>query len=165
MNHMRGLWPFYISRHCPGTCRELNPAHRLAYMTFCRRHFFVVNSNDKQGPHWVVCAFDCRVRLELLTIWVWEPLSSTHLIRPFSMAMTKLGPNGRLALWRCGFQSLNIPKLVEEHRGTFFEVPVVAMGAGFVDYVLSIVLACRAVRFLQAPGDDVEGVTKLHGPP
>ena len=32
------------------------------------------------------------------------------------------------------------PKLVVEHRGTFSDVPLVPMGAGFVDYVLSIVL-------------------------
>ena len=52
-----------------------------------------------------------------------------------------------------------------EHRGTFSNVPLVPMGAGFVDYVLSIVNADRAVRVAQAPGDDVEGVTELSGPP
>ena len=39
------------------------------------------------------------------------------------------------------------------------------MGAGFGGYVLSIVNANRAVRVVQAPGDDVEGVTELSGPP
>ena len=92
-----------------------------------------------------MCAFDCRVWLELFTIWVWEPLSSTHLIRPFLMAMKKLSlttkhralgfqMDGR----SCGFQSLNIAKLVVEHRGTVSDVPLVPMGAGFVNYVLSI---------------------------
>ena len=38
------------------------------------------------------------------------------------------------------------------------------MRAGFVEYVLSIVNADRAVRVVQAPGDDVEGVTELSGP-
>ena len=38
------------------------------------------------------------------------------------------------------------------------------MGAGFVDYVLSIVNVDRAVQVVQAPGDDVEGVTELSGP-
>ena len=52
-----------------------------------------------------------------------------------------------------------------EHRGTFSDVSLVPMGAGFVDYVLSIVNADRAVRVVQAPGDDVEGVTELFGPP
>ena len=66
--------------------------------------------------------------------------------------------------WSCGFQSLNIAKLVVEHRGTFSDVPLVPMGAGFVDYVLSIVNADRAVRVVQAPGDDVEGVTEFSGP-
>ena len=52
-----------------------------------------------------------------------------------------------------------------EHRGTFCDVPLIPMSAGFVDYVLNIVNADRAVRVVQAPGDDVEGVTELLGPP
>ena len=67
--------------------------------------------------------------------------------------------------WSCGFQSLIIAKQVVEHRGTFSNVPLVPMGAGFVDYVLSIVNADRAVRLVQAPGDDVEGVTELSSLP
>ena len=118
-----------------------------------------------------MCTFDCRVRLELFTIWVWEPLSSTHLIHPFLSALqTSLLTTKHRALefqtdgWPCGFQSLNIAKLVVEHRGTFSDVPFVPMGAGFVDNVLSIVNADRAVRVVQVPGDDVEGVTELSGP-
>ena len=141
---------------------------RLDNMTWCRRHISVVNSNDKEGLHWFVCAFDCRVRLEFFTIWVWEPLSSTHLIRPFLMAMRKLSLTTKhCALrfqtdcWSWGFQSLNIVKLVVEHRGTFSDVPLVPIGPSFVDYVN----ADRAVRVVDAPGDDVEGVTELSGPP
>ena len=39
------------------------------------------------------------------------------------------------------------------------------MGPCFVDYVLSIVNADRAVRVIQPPSDDLEGVTKLPCPP
>ena len=87
-----------------------------------RPHIFVLNSNDMEGLQWFACAFDCRVWLELFTIWVWEPLSSTHLIHPFLMAMKKLSLTTKhRALgfqtdsWSCGFQSLNIAKLVVEH--------------------------------------------------
>ena len=66
--------------------------------------------------------------------------------------------------WSCGFQSFNIAKLVVEHWGTFSDVPLNPMGAGFVDYVINIANADRAVRVVQAPGDDVEGVTELRGP-
>ena len=114
-----------------------------------------------------MCAFNCRVR-----IWVWEPLSSTDLIRPFLSALKKsCRTTKHRALgfqtdgWSCGFQSLNIAKQVVGHRGTFSNVPLVPMGAGFVDYVLSIVNPDRAVRVVQAPSDDVEGVTELSGPP
>ena len=103
---------------------------RLDNMTWCRRHIFVVNSNDMEGLQWCVFAFDCRVRLELFTICFWEPLSSTHLICPFLIAMSKLSLTTKhRALgfqtdsWSCGFQSLNIAKLVVEHRGTFSDVP------------------------------------------
>ena len=126
----------------------------------------------RKGLHWFVCAFDCRVRLELFTIWVWEPLSSTHLIRSFLLALKKLSLTTKhRALgfqtdgWYCGFHVLNILKLVVEHRGPFSDVPLVPMGAGFVDYVLSIVNADRDVWVVQAPGDNVEGVTELPGPP
>ena len=151
--------------------QRVESGERMANMRWCR-HIFVVNSNDKEGLHWFVCAFDCRVRLELFTIWVWEPLSSTHLIHPFLLALKKSSRTTKhRALgfqtdgWSCGFQSLNIAKLVVEHRGIFSDVPLVPMGAGFVDYVLSFVNADRDVRVVEAPGDDVEGVTELPGPP
>ena len=148
--------------------RRVESGTRMDNMRCCRRRIFVANSNDEEGLHWFVCAFDCRVRLELFTIWVWEPLSSSHLIRPFLMAVKKLlltTKHRALGFqtdgWSCGFQSLNTAKLVVEHRGSFTDVPLVPMGPGFVDCVLSIVSADRA----EAPGDDVEGVTELPCPP
>ena len=122
--------------------------------------------------HWFVCAFDCCVRLELFTVWVWEPLSSTHLICPLLMAMKKLSLTTKhRALGfqtdgsSCGFQSLNIAKLVVEHRDSFSHVPLIPMGPVFVDYAPSIVNAGHAVRVVGAPGDNVEGVTELPCPP
>ena len=114
----------------------------------------------------------CSHLAHLFTIWVWEPLNSTDLIRPFLSALKKSSRTTKhralgfqTDCWSCGLQSLNIAKLVVEHRGTFSDVPLVPMGAGFVDYVLSIVNADRDLRAVQAPGDDVEGVTELSGPP
>ena len=144
----------------------------LDNMAFCRRHIFVVNSNDKEGLHWFVCAFDYCVRLELFTLQVSEPLPSTHLIRPLLMAMKKLSLTTKhhalgfqIDGWSCGFQSLNIAKLVMEHRGPFTDVPLVSMGPSFVDHVRSIVNVDRAVRVVEVPGDNVEGVTELPCPP
>ena len=89
----------------------------------------------------------------------------------FLTAMRKLSPTTKhCALgfqkdgWSCGFQSLNIAKLVVEHRGTFSDVPLVPMGGGFVDYVLGIVNAYHAVQVVEALGDDLEGVTELPCP-
>ena len=56
-------------------------------MAWCRRHTFVVNSDDKEGFNRFLCAFDCQVRLERFIIWVWEPLSSIHLIHPLLAAL------------------------------------------------------------------------------
>ena len=160
----------YIKR-LPRCMQRVESGTRLDNVTWCCRHIFVVNSNNKEGLHWFVCAFDCRVWLELFTIWVWEPLSCTPLIRPFLMATMKLSRTTKhRALgfqtdgWFGGFQSLNIAKLVVEHRGTFSDVPLVLVGAGFVDYVLSIVNADRVVWVIEAPSDDVEGVPELLGP-
>ena len=148
--------------------RRVESGTTVDNMVWCRRHIFVVNSGDKEGLHWFVCAFGCCVRLELFTNWFWEPLNSTHLIRLVLMAMKKLSlptKHGALGFqmdgWSCGFQTLNITKLVAEHRGSFSDVPHVRMGPSFVDYVLGIVKADRAVRVVEAPGDDVEGVTEL----
>ena len=151
--------------------QRVESGERMANMRWCRSHIFVVDSDDKEGLHWFVSALHCRFRLELFTIWVWEPLTSTHLIRPFLSALKKSSRTTKHRALEfqtdgrsCGFQSLNIVKLVVEHCGAFSDVPLVPIGAGFVDHVLSIVNADRAMRVIQAPRDDVEGVTELFGP-
>ena len=121
----------------------------LAKMRRCRRHIFVVNSDDKEGLHWFVCAFNWWVRLELFTIWVWKPLRFNHLFRCFLLAIKKLSPTTK-------------------HRALGFQTDAsscVPMGARFVDYVLNIINANRTVRVVQAAGHDVEGVTELPGTP
>ena len=82
----------------------------LGNLAWCRRLIFVVNSDDKEGSHLFVCAFDGRVRLERFIIWAWEPLSSIYLIRPFLTAIKKLCLTTKhRALgfqkdgWSCGF--------------------------------------------------------------
>ena len=142
--------------------RKVESGTTLHNTAWCCRHIFVVNTDDKEGAHWFVFAFDCHVRLELFIIWI-----SIDLMRPFLTAMKKLSLTTKhCALgpkkdgWSCGFQSLNITKVAVEHQGSFSNVPLVPMGPGFVDYVLGIV-----VRVVQATGDDVEGVTEPPCPP
>ena len=67
--------------------RMVESGTTLDNMAWCRRHIFVVNGDDKEGLHCFVCAFHCRVRLERFIIWVWEPLSSIHIIRSFLTAI------------------------------------------------------------------------------
>ena len=138
----------YIKR--PSNCmRMVESGTTLDNMAWCRRHIFVVNSDDKEG-----CTGLCVpsiVRLERVIIWVWEHLSSIHLIRPFLTAIQKLCLTTKhRALgfqkdsWSCG-QSLHITNLVVDHRSSFSDVPLTPRGPGFVDYVLSIINADRAV--------------------
>ena len=141
----------------------------LDNMAWCPHHIFVVSSDAKEGSHWFVCAFDCRVWLERFVIWVWEPLSSIHLIGSLLTAIKQLcltTKHGALGFqkdsWSCGFQSLHITNLVVDHQGAFSDVPLTPMGPGFVDHVLGIV---NADRVIEPPGDDLEGVTQLPCPP
>ena len=132
----------------------------MANMRWCHRHIFLVNSDDKEGVHWFVCAFDCRVWLELFTIWVWEPLSSTDLICPFLSALKKsLRTTKHHAL---GFQMDNwsskwFSKL--EHRevgggapGYFFQCAPRLNGCRFGGLcAIGIVNADCAMRVVQRP--------------
>ena len=79
----------YIKR-ASNCMRMVECGSTLDNMPWCLRHFLVVNSDDKQGWHWFLCAFECRVRWARCIIWVWEPLSSIHLSRPFLAAIQKL---------------------------------------------------------------------------
>ena len=111
----------------------------------------------RRGCIWFVCGMDCCVWLDLLIIWVWEPLSSIALIRPFSEALKRHGFTIKpRALWfqkdgrTCSFHITN--RLVE-HQGS--------ISAG---YALSMVNANRSMRIIQRPCDDLEPVTELPCP-
>ena len=53
--------------------RMVESGTTLGNMAWCRRHIFVVSSDDKEGLHWFVCAFNCHAQLEHFIIWVWNP--------------------------------------------------------------------------------------------
>ena len=99
-------------------------------MVWCRRRTFVVNNVDKGRLHWFVCPFDCPDRLKCFIIWVWEPLSSIHLIHPFLLVLKKFSLSTKhRALgfqvdgWSCGFQSVHLTNLVVDHWSSFSDVP------------------------------------------
>ena len=50
----------------------------LGYMAWYHRYLFVVTSDDKEGLHWFLCAFDYCFRLERFIIWLThDPSAST----------------------------------------------------------------------------------------
>ena len=143
----------------------------LDNMAWCRHHISVGNSDDQEGSQWFMSAFDCCVRLEGFIIWVGEPPSFIHLIRPFLTVIKKLclttKPRAlgfQKDAWSCGFQSLHITNVVVDHRVLFRCAPH-PNGFQFCGLCISVVNSDRVVRVIELPGDDWEGVTQLTCPP
>ena len=97
---------------------------------------------------------------EYFIILVWEPLSSIHLIRPFLSALKKHGQTTKhRALgfqkdgWSCGSEP-RPHKLGGRSPGFFFGCSPRPNGSRFVDCVLSMVFVDRAMRVMEALGDD-----------
>ena len=36
----------------------------------------IVNSDDRQGLHWFVCAMDCTQLVWAFIVWIWDPLGT-----------------------------------------------------------------------------------------
>ena len=82
---------------------------------WCRRHTIIVNSDDREGLHWFLCAMDCTPPIWAFIVWIWEPLGGTSLIQPMvrrlrarqvivhakALGFQKDG-------WTCGYQWLHL---------------------------------------------------------
>ena len=55
---------------------------RLAWR---QRHIFTVNSDDREGLHWFLCAIDCKVPVWAFKVHIWEPLCGNSLVGQCSM--------------------------------------------------------------------------------
>ena len=164
MNHVWNLAVAFIKR-VSRRMQIVESGSTLNNMAWCRRHTFVVNTDDKGGLHRFVYAFDCCVRLERFIIWVGtlelHPFDSSFLIGAQEALLNHqapgLGiPSGRLVLW--------FSKWWWWITGVLFRMSLTPMGPSFVDYVLRVVNADHAMRVIEPPRDDLEGVIELPCP-
>ena len=68
-------------------------------------HIFIVDSDDREGLHWFICAMDCRVPVWAFKVHIWEPLSGTSLVWPMLKRVSSKGVAahvGALGFQQCG---------------------------------------------------------------
>ena len=79
-----------IMRKYEGNNRTGHTTVALAWRCY---HILIVNSDDREGPHWFVGTMDCRVPVWSFKVHTWEPLFGTSLVQPMSYPK---GAEGRL---------------------------------------------------------------------
>ena len=56
--------------------------HTTVGLAWRHRHIFIVNSDDREGLHWFLCAIDRRVPIWAFKVHIWEPLCGNSLVPP-----------------------------------------------------------------------------------
>ena len=106
-------------------------SHTTVGLAWRRRHIFIVNSDDREGLQWFVCAIDCKVPVLAFKVHIWEPLSGNSLVWPMLKRLQSKGVAAHAwALgfqedgWSCGYQSRHLCDEVAGHRGSLEDVDV-----------------------------------------
>ena len=130
--------------------------HKTVGLAWRQRYIFIVNSDDREGLHWFLCAIDVKVPEWAFKVHIWEPLCGISLVGPM---LRRLQPKGVAAQagalgfqeddWSCGYQSLHLCDEVANQRGSFDDVVVTPLPKGFIKEALRIINANRSV---QVPG-------------
>ena len=66
-------------------------SHTIVGLAWTHRPIFIVNSDDREGLHWFVCAMDCKVPVWAFKVWIWEPLLGTSLTQPMLKCLQQNG--------------------------------------------------------------------------
>ena len=66
-------------------------SHTIAGLAWRRHHIFTVNSDDRKGLHWFVCAMGCKVLVWVFKVWIWEPFLGTSLVWPMLKRLQQKG--------------------------------------------------------------------------
>ena len=134
--------------------------HTIVRLAWRRRHIFIVNSDDRKGLHWFLCAINCRVPVWAFKVHIWEPLCGNSLVRPMLKCLQSKGVAAHAQAlgfqedgWSCGYQSLHSCDDVAGHRGSLDNVDVTPLPKGFIKEALCIINADRSVR---VPGTILE---------
>ena len=54
--------------------------HTTVSVAWRCRHIFIVNSDDCERLHWLLCAIDCKVPVWAFKVHIWEPLCGNSLV-------------------------------------------------------------------------------------
>ena len=127
--------------------------HKTVRLAWRRRHMFIVNSDDREGLHWFLCAIDCKVPVWAFKVHIWEPLCGTSLVRPMLKRLQSKGVAAHARAlgfqedgWSCGYQSLYLCDEVANQRGSLDDVVVTRLPKGFIKEALRIINADRSAR-------------------
>ena len=127
--------------------------HTTVGLGWRRRHILIVNSDDREGLHWFLCAIDCKDPIWAFKLHIWEPLCGNSLIRPMLRRLQSKGvATHARALgfqedgWSCGYQMLHLCDEVAGQRGSLDDVVVTSLPKGFIKEALHIINADRSVR-------------------
>ena len=128
-------------------------SHKTVRLAWRQRHIFIVNSDDREGLHWFLCAIDCKVPVWAFKVHIWEPLCGNSLVRPMLRRLQSKGvaAHARALVfqedgWSCGYQLLHLCDEVANHRGSLDDVVVTPLPKGFIKEALRIINADRSVR-------------------
>ena len=129
--------------------------HTTVDLAWRQHHIVTVNSDEREGLHWFLCAIGCKVLVWAFKVHIWEPLCGNSLVRPM---LRRLQPKGVAAHaralgfqedgWSCGYQSLHLCDEVANQRGSLDDVVVTPLLKGFIKEALRIIDADRSVRVL-----------------
>ena len=127
--------------------------HKTVRLAWRQRHIFIVNSEDREGLHWFLCAIGCKVPIWAFKVHIWEPLCGNSLVRPMLRRLQSKGVAAHARAlgfqedgWSCGYQSLHLCDEVANQRGSLDDVVVTPLPKGFIKEALHIINADRSVR-------------------
>ena len=127
--------------------------HTTVGLAWRQRHIFLVNSDDREGLHWFLCAIDFKVQVWAFKVHIWEPLCGNSLVRPMLRRLRSQGVAAHARAlgfqedgWSCGYQSLHLCDEVANQRGSLDDVVVTPLPKGFIKEALCIINADRSVR-------------------
>ena len=129
--------------------------HTTVGLALRRRHILIVNSGDRKGLHWFVCAMGCRVPVWAFKVHIWEPLPDTFLVWPMLKHLRSKGVSTHARAlgfqkegWSCGYESLHLCDKVVGHHGSLEDVDVILtpLPTGFIKEALRIINAAPSRR-------------------
>ena len=127
--------------------------HKIVRLAWRHHHIFFVNSDDREGLHWFLCAIDGKVPVWAFKVHIWEPLCGNSLVWPMLTCLQSKGVAAHARAfgfpedgWSCGYQSLHVCYEVPNQRGSLNDVVFTPLPKGFIKEAPRIINADRSFR-------------------